>query len=75
MKQINILEALLYAAGDEGLSQKQLTQILELTPESLSQLVDSYEARGLTIQQYGDTYVLTTPKEAAQYIEQLVEQE
>lgn len=75
MKPINIFEALLYAAGDEGLSQKQLTQILELTPESLSQLVDSYEARGLTIQQYGDTYVLTTPKEAAQYIEQLVEQE
>jgi len=69
-----ILEALLYTAGDEGLEEKQLLEILDIDQATLSKLVDDYESEGLTIQHYGQTYVLTTKKDAADYIEKLIEQ-
>lgn len=69
-----ILEALLYTAGDEGLDQQQLLEILEIEPTTLTELIEAYDSPGLTIQHYGNTYVLTTKKEASDYIEQLIEQ-
>ncbi|MBU0437682.1 SMC-Scp complex subunit ScpB [Staphylococcus succinus] len=69
-----ILEALLYTAGDEGLEEKQLLEILEIDRSTLSQIVAEYEADGLVIQHFGQTYVLTTKKEASDYIERLIEQ-
>ncbi|NWK83507.1 SMC-Scp complex subunit ScpB [Staphylococcus sp. GSSP0090] len=69
-----ILEALLYTAGDEGLDQKQLLEILDIEPAELTHLIEAYDSPGLTIQHYGNTYVLTTKKDASDYIEQLIEQ-
>ncbi|WP_436859960.1 SMC-Scp complex subunit ScpB [Staphylococcus caeli] len=69
-----ILEALLYTAGDEGLEEKQLLEILEIDKAALTKLIDEYESEGLLIQHYGQTYVLTTKKDAADYIEKLIEQ-
>src|SRR5699024_1659787 len=69
-----ILESLLYTAGDEGLEAKQLLEILDIDQTRLSQLVAEYESDGLVIQHFGQTYVLTTKKEAADYIEKLIEQ-
>lgn len=69
-----ILEALLYTAGDEGLDEKQLLEILNIDQTQLSQLVSEYISDGLEIQHFGQTYVLTTKKDAANYIEKLIEQ-
>ncbi|BBK28168.1 SMC-Scp complex subunit ScpB [Staphylococcus arlettae] len=69
-----ILEALLYTAGDEGLETKQLIEILEITEDQLTTLINNYESEGLMIQKFGTTYVLTTQKAAAHYIEKLIEQ-
>lgn len=67
-----ILEGLLYTAGDEGLEIEQLTEILEISEEALSELVAKYNSPGLIIQQYGSTLVLTTKSEVAPYVEKLV---
>ena len=69
-----ILEALLYTAGDEGLDEKQLLEILDIDQTQLSLLVSEYISDGLEIQHFGQTYVLTTKKDAANYIEKLIEQ-
>jgi len=67
-----ILEGLLYTAGDEGLEIEQITEILEISEEALSELVANYNSPGLIIQQYGSTLVLTTKSEVASYVEKLV---
>lgn len=69
-----VLESLLYTAGDEGLDKKQILEILEIDETTLTELVNTYQSDGLMIQQFGQTYVLTTKKEASEYIEKLIEQ-
>lgn len=69
-----IIESLLYTAGDEGLDEKQLLEILEINQAKLSELISSYTSSGLIIQKFGSTYILTSKKEASPYIEQLIEQ-
>lgn len=45
-----IIESLLYTAGDEGLDEKQLLEILEINQAKLSELISSYTSSGLIIQ-------------------------
>ncbi len=74
MDNHGILESLLFTAGDEGLDEKQLLEILDISKDQLVELIENYSSDGLIIQRFGTTYVLTTKKEAATYIEQLIEQ-
>ncbi|HCY0375618.1 TPA: SMC-Scp complex subunit ScpB [Staphylococcus aureus] len=74
MDNHGILESLLFTAGDEGLDEKQLLEILDMSKDQLVELIENYSSHGLMIQLFGMTYVLTTKKEAATYIEQLIEQ-
>lgn len=74
MDNHGILESLLFTAGDEGLDEKQLLEILDISKDQLVELIENYSSHGLIIQQFGTTYVLTTKKEASMYIEQLIEQ-
>ncbi|HDA2456385.1 TPA: SMC-Scp complex subunit ScpB [Staphylococcus aureus] len=74
MDNHGILESLLFTAGDEGLDEKQLLEILDISKDQLVELIEIYSSHGLIIQRFGTTYVLTTKKEAATYIEQLIEQ-
>ncbi|EKS0100458.1 SMC-Scp complex subunit ScpB [Staphylococcus aureus] len=74
MDNHGILESLLFTAGDEGLDEKQLLEILDMSKDQLVELIENYSSYGLMIQRFGMTYVLTTKKEAATYIEQLIEQ-
>lgn len=74
------IEALLFVVGDEGLTVKQLAQILDVEDidieAGLSELKTNYEnnaASGLTIKQLADTYQLTTKQEVADTIKKLVE--
>ncbi|EVX24536.1 segregation and condensation protein B [Staphylococcus aureus T87965] len=74
MDNHGILESLLFTAGDEGLDEKQLLEIVDMSKDQLVELIENYSSHGLMIQRFGTTYVLTTKKEAATYIEQLIEQ-
>lgn len=74
------IEALLFVVGDDGLSVKQLSQLLDVeTMEieaALSELETNYneaELRGITLKTLAGTYQLTTKPEMADTIKKLVE--
>lgn len=73
----SIIEGLLFLAGDEGLSLKQLTEVLEQRSEvvrdALEELKRSYskEGRGLQILEIAGSYQLATLPEHAPYFERL----
>ena len=76
----SILESLLFAAGDEGLSLKQIIEVLEVDEpiarsiiESLRQEYECDAKRGLTIVELAGTFQLATKKENADYLKRLVD--
>lgn len=72
-----ILEALLFAVGDEGLSIEEITNILEIDEESanteIEKLKKSYDDRGIEIKLLGNKYKLTTKAEYKEYIKKLAD--
>ncbi|MBM7648039.1 segregation and condensation protein B [Bacillus ectoiniformans] len=80
VQYMSITESLLFAAGDEGLTLKQIASVLnieEFEAEGLlSELKERYEQdaeRGILLIQLAGTYQLATKKEHADYIKKLVE--
>ncbi|WP_201713370.1 SMC-Scp complex subunit ScpB [Rossellomorea arthrocnemi] len=83
MSSINwkgILESLLFAAGDEGLSLKQVCSVLEIEAQVaidvLEDLRSDYEKdsnRGIYMIEIAGTFQLVTKKENADYLKKLVE--
>jgi segregation and condensation protein B len=76
----SILESLLFAAGDEGLSLKQLAEVLEVDEFKASEIIDDlkkeYEQdnkRGIMVVQLAGTFQLATKKENAAYLKKLVD--
>ncbi|CAM5182537.1 Segregation and condensation protein B OS=Ureibacillus acetophenoni OX=614649 GN=scpB PE=3 SV=1 [Ureibacillus acetophenoni] len=74
------IEALLFVIGDEGISVKQLSQLLDVDSmeieAALSELKTNYEesnVRGITLKNLAGTYQLTTKSEMADTIKKLVE--
>jgi segregation and condensation protein B len=79
-KYKGIIESLLFAAGDEGLSMKQLAEVMEIDEEQvveflqdLRQEYDQRDNRGLSLLQISDTYQLGTKKENSPFLKKLVE--
>lgn len=78
MKQLGILEGILFVMGDEGVDLKSLCEIMGLNEtevkDLLMRLKKSYEAedRGLRISYLGDAFKLTTKQEHKEYYEKLV---
>ena len=74
-----ILEALLFAAGDEGLSVKQIASVLEITEYQATDIVESLkeeyvsEVRGIQVIEIAGVYQMTTKKEHSDYLKRLVE--
>ena len=74
-----ILEGLLFVVGDDGLTLKQIEDILNIDLDEAKQLVSDlkkeYESdsRGITINFLGDTCKLTTKKEHKDYYEKLLQ--
>lgn len=75
-----ILESLLFAAGDEGLSLKQISAVLEVEEhkalEIINELKLSYDkdsSRGITLVNLAGVYQLATKKENVQFLKKLVE--
>jgi segregation and condensation protein B len=76
----SILESLLFAAGDEGLSLKQIAEVLEVDElhaseiiENLKQEYESNDNRGIMIVQLAGTFQLATKKDNADYLKKLVD--
>lgn len=80
VKWKGILESLLFAAGDEGLSLKQIAAVLDVEEMKASEIVTELQMdydkdinRGITIVQLAGVYQLATKKEHAIYLKKLVE--
>lgn len=74
------LEALLFVAGDDGMTPKQLATYLEIdlvdVEAGLSELASQYndtEERGITLKMLAGTYQLTTKETVAETIQKLVD--
>ena len=74
-KVSNVIEALLFAVGDDGLSIDELSNILEIDEEKvkneLSILEKEYENRGIEIKILGNKYKLVTKEIAHDYLVKL----
>ncbi|MGM0751319.1 MAG: SMC-Scp complex subunit ScpB [Bacillota bacterium] len=75
-----ILESLLFAAGDEGLSLKQVCSVLEIGEQEAMAVIEElkldYEKdvnRGIYMIEIADTFQLVTKKSNADYLKKLVE--
>jgi len=75
-----IVESLLFAAGDEGLTMKQICEVLEIEEVIAEQVIHELEEeynenanRGITLVQMAGTYQLVTKKEYSLYLKKLVE--
>ncbi|NPC93123.1 SMC-Scp complex subunit ScpB [Bacillus sp. WMMC1349] len=74
-----IVEALLYTAGDEGLTKKQLMSVLDINETELQDIMkdvkENYHQtdRGIELIEYADHYMLSTKKDYAVYLKRLVE--
>lgn len=75
-----IVESLLFAAGDEGLTAKQLAEVLEVVePDALGLLEEMKQEynidkkRGISVIQLAGTFQLATKKSNAEYLKKLVE--
>jgi len=78
MKKTGILEGLLFVSGDDGLTLKQISELLDCDIEEvkkiLLELKSSYESedRGIRISYLGDTFKLTTKKEHKEYYQKMI---
>jgi segregation and condensation protein B len=74
-----IVEGLLFAAGDEGLSLQQIASVLEIKEEQAKEIVfalkEEYELgqRGIQLVELAGVFQLATRKEHAPYLKKLVE--
>ncbi|MCM3599721.1 SMC-Scp complex subunit ScpB [Robertmurraya korlensis] len=75
-----IVESLLFAAGDEGLTIKQISTVLEIEQVEAERIVrdlmdelSKNENRGIAVVQLAGTYQLATKKENSIYLKKLVE--
>lgn len=78
MKQLGVLEGILFVMGDEGIDLKSLCEIMSINETEAKslfmELKKSYEEenRGLRISYLGDAFKLTTKQEHKEYYEKLV---
>lgn len=74
-----IIEGLLFVAGDEGMEEKQLIDVLEIEEDRLRRYIKEMEAeyadssRGIQIQAAAGGYQLTTKEEHAAYFKKLIQ--
>lgn len=78
MKLLGVLEGLLFVVGDEGVTLKEICEILNVKEEEAKELLVALkkeyekEERGIKISFLGETFKLTTKKEHREYYQKLV---
>lgn len=81
MNLLGVLEGLLFAVGDEGLTLEQVADILEINIEEAKEVLKNlrtlYEEdnRGIRVSYLGDAFKLTTKKEHKEYYQKLLTNE
>ncbi|MBQ9024282.1 MAG: SMC-Scp complex subunit ScpB [Bacilli bacterium] len=74
----NILEAILFAVGEDGLSLEEISNILEINEEEVKKelklLEGQYENRGIELKLLGNKYKLITKEEYKDYIKKLTDE-
>ncbi len=81
MNKQAILEGILFIKGDEGITLKGITDLLDVTEKEAQDLLNKLqkeyekEERGLRISFLADTFKLTTKKEHNEYYKKLVSSE
>ncbi|WP_031544897.1 SMC-Scp complex subunit ScpB [Salinicoccus luteus] len=73
MEKMEIIEGLLYIAGDAGLSEEQLVMHVPITKAQLDKVVEAYERPNFTIQRHGDKYFLKTTRQMEKYIQRILD--
>lgn len=79
VSKVSIVEMILFAAGDEGLSLEQVAEVIDLNKKQtrvvMKELSASYDDvnRGIHLVEYAGVYKLATKREHADYIKKLVE--
>ena len=73
MEKINIIEGLLYIAGDLGLSEETLMMHVPITKMQLENDVKQYDKEHFTIVNHGDMYFLKTTEEMEKYIKRVLD--
>ena len=75
------LEGLLFVIGDEGLSLKDIENVLEISDNEAKKLIKelyndlNQDNRGIKLEYLGERFKLTTKREHAKYFEKLVQNE
>ncbi len=78
MNLLGVLEGILFAVGDEGISLKTLIDVLGVSSDVVKNLLKDlqveYEktSRGIRISYLGDAFKLTTKREHAEYYQKLL---
>ena len=79
MNKEAIIEGLLFVVGEDGLTLKAITEILEIDVEKAKELLTNLhnkyeqEDRGIRLSYLGDSFKLTTKKEHKEYYKKLIE--
>ena len=75
----SVLESILFVAGDDGISMKDIMEILEIDEAKAKDLLSeisqefSQAKHGIFLEQFGDNYKFVTKKENKEYLQRLVE--
>lgn len=78
MNLVGVLEGILFAVGDEGITLKTLTEVMDIdevkAKELLKELQTRYEsdAYGIRVSFLGDAFKLTTKREHASFYQKLL---
>lgn len=78
-ERLGILEGLLFAVGDEGITPAQVEYVLEVNKDEVNSLLlelkDRYQniSSGVTIIEVAGVYKMTTKKEHAHYLKRLIQ--
>lgn len=81
MNKEAIIEGLLFVAGDDGLSSKEIAQTLEIDEKEVKEEIKNLEieynkeSHGITMETFGGRYKLVTKKEHKIYYEKFFESE
>lgn len=81
MNLVSVLESLIFVSGDEGLSTKQLSEVLDTSEENVLGLINvlkneyNSEKHGVSLELLGGNYKFVTKKDCKEYLERLVETE
>ncbi len=79
MSKLGVLEGILFVVGDEGITLKNLCEIMAINMEEAKELLlklkNNYEneERGIRISYLGDAFKLTTKEEHKEYYQKLIE--